>query len=97
MESNNVSLVRRTSGGGAVFHDLGNCNYAVISPLKDFHRDTFATLISKALISLNIKASVNERHDVIVDGKKISSRFNLVLIFLCTYPDLLINSEEKSH
>lgn len=92
MDSHGTKLVRRTSGGGAVYHDKGNCNYAMISPLKGFHRDTYALLIAKALQSLSIEASVNSRHDIIVDDKKISFQ-QLILFF--TFLDQHIKLGER--
>jgi lipoate-protein ligase A len=38
--SNNVRLVRRNSGGGTVYHDLGNSNYCHIMPRETFDRST---------------------------------------------------------
>ncbi len=64
-----VHLVRRRSGGGAVYHDLGNINYCVIGPSKEFTRDKSAEMVAGALRSLGIHtARVNERHDIVFDG-----------------------------
>jgi len=90
MHRDNIKLVRRTSGGGAVYHDLGNCNYAVIAPTLNFHRDTYATLIANALNTLSIPATINTRHDVIVDDKKI---ITLIVNLTSTCLGLLINSQ----
>ncbi|KAJ3024334.1 hypothetical protein HKX48_000009 [Thoreauomyces humboldtii] len=79
MESENVPLVRRRSGGGTVYHDIGNTNYTIIMPRENFDRVTNAELIVRGLHQLDIPASVNERHDIVVDGKKVSgSAYKLV-------------------
>ncbi|KAI5864065.1 hypothetical protein GGS23DRAFT_562752 [Durotheca rogersii] len=63
-----ILLVRRRSGGGTVFHDLGNVNYSVICPTTGFNRNTHAAMVVHALRhGLGISARVNERHDIVVD------------------------------
>lgn len=65
-----ISVVRRRSGGGCVFHDLGNVNWTVISPSKSFTRDKHAEMIVRALRSERCaveRARVNERHDIVLD------------------------------
>lgn len=62
-----VSIVRRRSGGGAVFHDAGNVNYSVIVPPAVFDRDRHAEMVVRALRGLGVgTARVNERHDIVV-------------------------------
>ncbi|CCU76479.1 unnamed protein product [Blumeria hordei] len=61
-------LVRRRSGGGTVFHDEGNVNYSVISPMSTFTRQKHADMVVRALRALNIeKVSVNQRHDIVIE------------------------------
>ncbi|OMJ11166.1 Lipoate-protein ligase A [Smittium culicis] len=62
--------VRRISGGGTVYHDQGNTNYSVFMPRENFDRDMSAILVSSALNSVGIPATVNKRHDITVDGFK---------------------------
>jgi lipoate-protein ligase A len=69
-----IDVVRRLSGGGAVYHDYGNINYAFIgewgtTPLLD--RDFTAPMIA-ALQSFGIPATVGVRKELLVNGKKIS-------------------------
>ncbi|KAI0484339.1 hypothetical protein GGR56DRAFT_679833 [Xylariaceae sp. FL0804] len=71
-DDDSVQLVRRRSGGGAVFHDLGNMNYSVICPPADFDRDRHAEMVVRALRSLDPAGGrggvrVNERHDIVLD------------------------------
>lgn len=63
-----VSLVRRRSGGGAVFHDSGNVNFSVICPPAAFDRNKHAEMVVRALRGLDVStARVNERHDIVLD------------------------------
>jgi lipoate-protein ligase A len=62
-----ISLVRRRSGGGTVFHDEGNVNYSVICPTGVFDRDRHAQMVVRALHQLGVNAAeVNERHDIVL-------------------------------
>ena len=69
-----VKVVRRNTGGGAVYHDLGNLNYSFIIPgvasKVDFK--TFTTPVVKALQSQGIPAEQTGRNDILVDGCKFS-------------------------
>jgi lipoate-protein ligase A len=66
--ADDISLVRRRSGGGAVFHDEGNVNYCVITPTSEFDRDKHAHMVVRALHSLGAtRAAVNARHDIVLD------------------------------
>ena len=58
MEQDNVFLARRQSGGGAVFHDLGNTNFTFLSPKDDYDQAANFTIIINALKSLGIKATL---------------------------------------
>lgn len=63
-----VDLVRRRSGGGAVFHDEGNLNWSITCPRSHFTRDTYAEMVVRALRKMGIdRARVNERHDIVLD------------------------------
>ena len=67
LQPNHVLLVRRRSGGGTVFHDEGNVNYSVICPTADFARDKHAKMVTRAIRESNLRARVNERHDIVLD------------------------------
>ena len=67
MPQENVELVRRRSGGGTVFHDEGNVNYCVICPTANFTRDKHAEMVTSAIRERNLRARVNERHDIVLD------------------------------
>lgn len=68
IRSNNIALYRRFSGGGAVFHDLGNTNYSYMMPRKDFDRDMTASRIIAGLRSLGLDVGLNSRHDISIMG-----------------------------
>ncbi|HEY2422031.1 MAG TPA: lipoate--protein ligase, partial [Neobacillus sp.] len=75
VESNGIRVVRRLSGGGAVYHDLGNLNFSFIT--KDdgesFHNfRKFTEPVIAALQKLGVNAELSGRNDIEVEGKKIS-------------------------
>lgn len=75
VEAHNITVVRRTTGGGAVYHDLGNLNYSFIQNVDDPEKMSIAALaipVVKALETMGIQAEVSGRNDILVDGKKIS-------------------------
>ena len=72
MEADDVFLARRQSGGGAVFHDLGNTNFTFLSPKDDYDQAANFTIIINALKKLGIDADLSGRNDMQVDDKKIS-------------------------
>lgn len=80
-EEHGISVVRRLSGGGAVFHDLGNVNFTYITtpPLDrtiDFSR--FTAPILQALSELGVQAAADGRNDLTAGGAKISGNAQCV-------------------
>ena len=71
---NNIQVVRRLSGGGAVYHDLGNLNFSFITngsrDLHNFRR--FTEPVIRVLNELGVPAVLHGKSDIYVDGKKIS-------------------------
>ena len=70
----NIDLARRITGGGAVYHDLGNLNYTIVGRSSDIERDypEYARHMLKALQALGVQAELSGRNDILVDGRKVS-------------------------
>ena len=69
----NVAVVRRLTGGGAVFHDPGNVNYTFITAGGGIDFARFAAPVLRALASLGVAATLGGRNDLVApDGAKIS-------------------------
>ena len=65
-------LVRRLSGGGAVYHDSGNLNFTFLTDAATYNLDRQLAVIITALASLGLKAEKSGRNDILVDGRKVS-------------------------
>ena len=72
LEADGGYLVRRLSGGGAVFHDLGNLNFTFCVKHDDYNVDKQLDVILQAAKMLGIKAEKTGRNDITVDGRKFS-------------------------
>ncbi|MFS0878557.1 lipoate--protein ligase [Bacillus sp. 7586-K] len=101
VEENNIHVVRRLSGGGAVYHDEGNLNFSFIT--KDdgesFHNfKKFTEPVVQALHKLGVKAEMSGRNDLIAeDGRKISGNAQFSTRGrMFSHGTLLFNSEIDS-
>ncbi len=65
-------LVRRLSGGGAVFHDLGNLNFTFLATKENYNVEKQLEVILKAVRGLGIPAEKSGRNDITVEGRKFS-------------------------
>lgn len=75
VQENGIKVVRRLSGGGAVYHDLGNLNFTFIADAgetDELNMRVFCLPIVKALAKLGITAEINGRNDITIDGRKFS-------------------------
>jgi len=101
VRDNAIKVVRRLSGGGAVFHDLGNLNFTFIAngehhQLVDFRKFTLPIL--EVLQKIDIEAKFEGRNDLTIDGRKFSGNAEHVyknrvlhhgtLLFSATMTDL---------
>ena len=74
LKEKGIDLVRRVTGGGAVYHDLENLNYTIVGRSEDLERDypEYASLLAKALQTLGVPATLSGRNDILVEGRKVS-------------------------
>lgn len=80
VRENGVRVARRLSGGGAVYHDLGNVNFTFIAPHQGSGMDfsAFCRPIAAALAQLGVNAQISGRNDMTIDGKKFSGNSQYV-------------------
>lgn len=74
VKEHNINVVRRISGGGAVYHDLNNLNYTIISSNDKegaFDFKKFSQPVINVLKDLGVNAQFTGRNDIEIDGKKI--------------------------
>ncbi len=75
VQAHGIHVVRRMTGGGAVYHDLGNLNYSFITDLGDGSQlsvGRFTDPVCRALAAMGVRAETSGRNDILVDGKKVS-------------------------
>ena len=72
LEEENGFLVRRLSGGGAVYHDLGNLNFTFLVRKENYDLDKQLEVILRAAQKLGVHAEKSGRNDILVEGRKFS-------------------------
>uniref|UniRef100_N2AIC6 Lipoyltransferase and lipoate-protein ligase n=1 Tax=Eubacterium plexicaudatum ASF492 TaxID=1235802 RepID=N2AIC6_9FIRM len=90
-------IARRKSGGGAVYHDLGNLCFSIISRKSQVQLCDYRNLICRALIEFGIHAEYNGRNDLVIGEKKFSG--NAVRDdgkIVCQHGTILINTSIKT-
>ena len=81
VKEKNIQVVRRLSGGGAVYHDLGNLNFTFIvdaQPGQKVDLQKFCQPIADTLCALGANATVDGRNDILIDGMKVSGNAQYV-------------------
>ena len=76
-----VSVVRRLTGGGAVFHDMGNVNYTIIQTYREglfSNYEYFTEMVRDFLQGLGVEAVLSGRNDLLIDGRKFSGNAQCV-------------------
>jgi len=72
MRDKSVHLTRRYSGGGTVFHDLGNTNFTFLTSLANHDKERNSKIIIDALSTFGLSAETSGRNDITIDGFKVS-------------------------
>lgn len=99
VRENNITVARRISGGGTVFHDSGNVNFAFIKNVSspaEISFKQFTAPVVDALAKLDVTATTSGRNDLLIEGLKISG--NAEHVFknrVLHHGTLLYNSDLK--
>lgn len=75
VEAHGIAVVRRNTGGGAVYHDLGNLNYSFITDAAENQTGAdsrFTGPVVRTLRGLGLEAESSGRNDILVSGRKVS-------------------------
>jgi lipoate-protein ligase A len=97
VEENNIHVVRRLSGGGAVYHDLGNLNFSFISNsghenIQNFKK--FTAPVVKVLNEMGVPAELGGRNDILVEERKVSGNAQYISgNRMVSHGTLLFNSD----
>lgn len=97
VQEHTIHVVRRLSGGGAVYHDLGNLNFSFLTP---YHKDELQNLkkftqpVVNALQKMGLDAALNSRNDILLNGYKISGNAQYITgQRMVSHGTLLFNSD----
>lgn len=72
LEADGGYLMRRRTGGGAVYHDYGNINFSFIVPKAMYDQTRQFSVIQRAVLDFGIVAELSGRNDILTDGRKFS-------------------------
>lgn len=97
VEQNGIRIVRRLSGGGAMYHDLGNLNFSFLTgaqPENFRNFKKFTEPVIRALAKLGVAAELSGRNDILVDGRKVSGNAQYISKSrMVSHGTLLFNSD----
>ncbi len=82
VKENDIRVVRRITGGGAVYHDMGNVNFTYITNASDSWECDFSRFtkpVINALRALGLSAEMSGRNDIVANGRKISGNAQTVV------------------
>lgn len=96
VDKKGIKVVRRISGGGAVYHDFGNLNFSFITKYSPefFHNfEKFTKPVVETLREMGVEAELGGRNDIVVRGRKISGNAQFTnLKSMFSHGTLLFNS-----
>ena len=94
LRADGVLLARRGSGGGAVYHDLGNQNFSFALSRRDYDVEKQLSVVAEACRSLGVPAELSGRNDVLAGGRKFSgSAFFVHQGRCCHHGTLLVDAD----
>lgn len=76
MEEDGVKLARRQTGGGAVFHDLGNTNFTFMGGKPEFDKSISTAIVLNALHRLGIPGKATGRNDLVIETEEGDKKFS---------------------
>ncbi|AGH80678.1 lipoate-protein ligase A [Psychromonas sp. CNPT3] len=76
MQRDGITLARRQTGGGAVFHDLGNTNFTFMASKPEYNKSISTKIVLDALLSLGIKAKSSGRNDFVIEDHEGEKKFS---------------------
>jgi len=94
LEDEGGHLARRGSGGGAVYHDLGNLNFSIVTPRRLHDPARSSRMIVEAVRMLGVEAELSGRNDILAEGRKFSGNaFLLTALAGLHHGTLLIKTD----
>ncbi|MDR1726909.1 MAG: lipoate--protein ligase [Acidobacteriota bacterium] len=72
VKARGVKVARRFTGGGAVYHDMGNLNFTFCLPRADYDVSWTSGVVLGAVRALGVRAELSGRNDILADGRKFS-------------------------
>lgn len=96
IDEHHIKIARRLSGGGAVYHDLGNLNYSIIGNETIGSKDEYLKIIMDSIRSFGVYATASGRNDIVASGKKISGTayFSSGGV-MCQHGCIMVNTDQE--